>query len=148
MTLHISASSAVFSPKWTVCVLCCYGNTLPPSLCIADVICRYQQCNKYLNCRHGGTEMYSMYCLSCKQYGICLVLQVKCTIFLSEFNQIWEFLHRLSKKSPMCNFTEIPLVGVALIHADGQTHRQTDTQTDRQTDRRRNSHDEASRCLP
>ena len=52
---------------------------------------------------------------------------------MSEFNQIWEFLHRLSKKSPMCNFTEIPLVGAALIHADGQTHRQTDKQTEEET---------------
>jgi len=43
----------------------------------------------------------------------------------------------------MCNFTEIPLVETALIHADGQTHKQADRQmgrkihrqTDRQTDR-------------
>ena len=48
-------------------------------------------------------------------------LHVKCPLFLSDFNEIFNFLNRFSKKLQISSFIKIRSVAAELFHADGQT---------------------------
>lgn len=54
-------------------------------------------------------------------YKTHLGLHVKCSIILSDFDQIWIFSSDFSYKAPISNFTEIRLRGVALVYTDRRT---------------------------
>ena len=52
-----------------------------------------------------------------------IVFHVKYSLFLSDFNETWNILDRLSKNTQIPNFMKIRLVEVELFHADGQIWR-------------------------
>jgi len=52
---------------------------------------------------------------------------VEYPLLLPDWNEIWIFLDRLSKNTPISNIRKIRLVGVELFHADRKTGRRTDT---------------------
>ena len=53
-------------------------------------------------------------------------LHVKYRLFLSNFNEIWNFRDRFSKKPQIWSFIKIRPVGAELFHADRGTDRRTD----------------------
>ena len=57
-------------------------------------------------------------------------LHLKYPLFLSEFNDSWNFLNKFSKNPQISNPTKIRPVGAELFHADGRTYGQTDGQRD------------------
>ena len=57
---------------------------------------------------------------------IYTVLQVKYTLFLSEYNKAWLFSTDFPKITQISCFMKFHPVGVELFHAVGQTDRQTD----------------------
>jgi hypothetical protein len=59
-----------------------------------------------------------------------IALQVECLLFLSDFNEILNFLLRFVKDIQILNFTKIRLVGATLFHQDGKTEEWADGQTD------------------
>ena len=83
--------------------LCLLGN--PKSL----IPCHSKRALLQRLCVVGSNESY-------------LRLRVNCPIFLSVFNQILKLFAGLSQKFTLSNFTEIRLVGEALIHADRRTN--------------------------
>ena len=58
----------------------------------------------------------------------------ECLLFLSDFNQIWNFLKRFLKNPNKANLMKIHPVGSVLFPAERERERETDRQTDRQTD--------------
>ena len=48
-------------------------------------------------------------------------LYVKYPLFLSDFNETWNFFDRFSKNHQKSNFIKIRPVGVELFYADGRT---------------------------
>jgi len=52
---------------------------------------------------------------------MCIVFRVKYPLFLSDFNETWIFLDRLSKNAQISNFKRIHPVGADPFRADGQT---------------------------
>jgi hypothetical protein len=57
-------------------------------------------------------------------------LHVKYQLFLSHFNESWNFLDRFTKSTQMTNFMKLRPVGAKLFRADAQTERQTHWLTD------------------
>jgi len=52
-------------------------------------------------------------------------LHLKCPLFLSDFNEILNFLDRFSKNPWISNFIKIRQLASELFHEDGRTHGQT-----------------------
>jgi hypothetical protein len=61
---------------------------------------------------------------------MCKRLYVKCSLFLSDFNETWIFSTDIQKKAEMSSFIKIRLVRVEVFRADGRTDRQTEVRTD------------------
>ena len=57
---------------------------------------------------------------------MCVGLQVKYRLFLSDFNKTCVFLERCPKNNQILNFIKIRKVGAELFYADGQTDGLTD----------------------
>jgi len=57
---------------------------------------------------------------------IYIVLHVKYALFLSDFNETWNFLNRFSKNTETRKPMKIRPVGAELLHADRQTDGPTD----------------------
>ena len=52
---------------------------------------------------------------------MCVRFHVKYPLFLSDFNESWNFLKRVSKNTQILSFTKILLMGSELFHVDRQT---------------------------
>jgi len=56
---------------------------------------------------------------------MCIGLQVKCALLLSDFNATCNFSIDFTKNPQKSNVIKIRLVGAGLFHADGRTDGQT-----------------------
>ena len=69
-----------------------------------------------------GTMNIKLAKLCFSMYKIYVGLYIKCTIFLSDFNQVWSLSIDFASKTPILNFMDLLPVTAALIYeTDGRT---------------------------